>query len=238
MAIQYVGGNISANETRSGSSYSVSLTALSGGIDTAARKDDLVLVISGITSTANLGRIITGYTQLTDLYSNDTRDANLYIDYKIMGSTPDTSVGLSGAGNAQLGDGAVVMVWRGVDLTTPIDVTTTTATGTDSSQANAPSITPTTSGAVIVACGGMTDVDTPGSKTGPSGMSNHIQAIGPATNNYGWIAAGASYNWSSGSYDPGAWSGGNSSTSDSWCAATVALRPAPTLTTGNFFQLF
>jgi hypothetical protein len=71
-----------------------------------------------------------------------------------MGATPDTSITLTGGTLSADDAGAVVVqVWRGVDPTTPFDVTQTTATGTNSVLCDPPAITPVTPGAVIVSGG-------------------------------------------------------------------------------------
>jgi hypothetical protein len=67
-----------------------------------------------------------------------------------MGSTPDTTITFSQTGNADNAGTASILVFRNVDTTTPIDVTTTTATAANTVLANPPAITPTTAGAWII----------------------------------------------------------------------------------------
>jgi len=64
------------------------------------------------------------------------------------------------------------------------------------------------------------------SYTGPSGMSGFVQALSDAST-VDFVASAAYYAWTSGAYDPAALTGGTSAATDSWAAATVALRPAP-----------
>lgn len=235
-ALTYVGG-VSGSGT--GATYNISLTSLTGGSGSTALEGDIVVVITGWASTANGNPGVTtaGYTEepgSTDLYSNDTRDANVSANWKIMGSTPDTSVTVSGFNNAANGGGTVVQVWRGVDQTTPMDatVTTTSASNQSASSPDSPSITPVTSGAYVISAGLGTDDTTPLTKTAPSGYSNAVAVTGTGSTMSVTVGI-ASKAWSSGAENPAAWTGGETSTSDSWAAFTIALRPAfaPTVTT-------
>jgi hypothetical protein len=227
--IVYVGG---ATGTGTGATYSVSLTSLTGGIASAAAEGDIVIVTTGwagpSASNGNPGVTTSGYTELSDIYGSDTRSANLSVDWKIMSSTPDTSVTVSGYNNAAYGGATVVQVFRGVDQSTPIDVTTTTATGTNSNLANAAAITPTNAGALILACGIGTTDSTPTAKTLPSTteIAYPLQVSGTGSTNSAIAAMFAIYYSQSAAYDPAAWSGGeNDTTNDSRAIATVALRP-------------
>lgn len=235
-ALTYVGG---ASNSGTGSTYSVSLTSLTGGSGSSAQAGDIVIVITGWASTANgnPGVTTTGYTEepsSTDLYSNDTRDANVSANWKIMGSTPDTSVTVSGFNNAANGGGTVVQVWRGVDQTTPMDttVTTTSASNQSASSPNSPSITPVTTGAYVLSGGLGTDDTTPLTKTAPTGYTNAVTVTGTGSTMSVTVGI-ASKAWTSGAENPAAWTGGETSTSDSWGAFSIALRPAfaPTVTT-------
>lgn len=225
MALEYVGGT---SGTGGSGSYTVSLTSLSGGVGSAPQAGDIVVVISGFASSIDLdpGPTTSGYTEVADLYHNDSNDANLSVAYKIMGATPDTSVTVEGSGATNAGAAAVIHVWRGVDLENPLDVAVVTNTGGNSGLADAPAITPITSGAIVLACTGGTDDSTPNTFDGQSGVSNevHVQSLGSIrTCN---LAVG-SISWNgSGSIDPSAWTTGGNTTAHSWTAVTLALRPA------------
>ncbi len=135
----------------------------------------------------------------------------------------DTTIGFgslqSSGNNAGLG---IVFVYSGIDSVTPLDVTSTTATGIDSRHPNPPSITPVTSGAVIVAAG-----------VGSAGVSAQACSNMPAMlsqtfSGNSWTGQGGmahKTDWTSGAFDPAVWTGGSDNNSDAWCAATVALRP-------------
>lgn len=226
MALEYVGGTYGRGTNLD---YTVWLDVLTGGIATAPAAGDIVIVVHGVGINADvaLGVVTAGYTEEAELWSDDSRDANLSVSRKIMGATPDTSVTVTGSGSTTAGAATAVHVWRGVDQTTPMDVLRTTATGINSSLFDPPAITPVTSGAVVIACGssGGGTEDTTGA-TPPTNYGNHvfISSTDPGTVAYSAIASKA---WSgSGSEDPGAWSGINTATADAWAAVTLALRPS------------
>ena len=123
-----------------------------------------------------------------------------------------------------------MLAFRGVDATTPLDVTTTTATGTGSGNADPAAVTPATAGNVIAlfACSATDTIVRTYTPASTSYMSGFLQTnkAGPT---YG-IASGAGYvtGQSDGvSYDPAAWALSNYNSGNSWTAATLALRPAP-----------
>lgn len=216
MSLEYVG-----TLGRSGAG-TISLTALTGGISSSVAAGDVVFVLAGgdINATTNIdmsGVVTTsGYTLVTELYSNSTLDANFALFYKVMSGSPDANVTLtSTAANSR------VYVWRGTDGTTPLDVTTTTATGTGPNP-NSPSVTPITTGAVVLSLGTTTTYTT---QTAPSGYGN-------VANNSTVVAASKA--WTSGAEDPAAWTGGSGG-AYAWCACSVALRPAVSQNNALFF---
>ena len=224
-ALQYVNGTTQTN-LAGDATYTVDLTGL--GI----AQGDLVIVATGFTlnSDGNPGVTPTGYTELFDLYSNDNRDNNLSINYKFMGATPDTQVTVNGSGDAAYGSATAVHVWRGVDPTTPMDVTAQSATGINSPNPNSPAITPTTTGAYILTIGGGSRSNNGVTMAAPTGYANAV-AVQAQDSTQSFHVGIASIAWSgSGAEDPGAWTTGSTSTNDSWTAGTLALRPGPTCT--------
>ena len=222
--LTYVGGT-----TGSGTSaaYDVSLSGL--GI----QQNDIVVVATGFASTTNgdPGVNTTGYTEVADLYSDDTRDANLAIAYKVQGATPDTSINVNGSGSATDSAVTAVHVWRGVDTTTPIDVTITTATGINTGTFDSPSITPTTTGAIVLSLGLGTSLNARTSPTAPTGYGNQVNDSTDPGN--AAVVGIASKAWSgSGAEDPGSWGNLSTAVADSWAAATLVLRPATSGTIG------
>jgi hypothetical protein len=226
--LSYVGGRTQTS-TGGTANLSVSLTALTGGTDTAPQEGDLVIIAMCIASTANRAYRISGYDVIADLYANDTFDSNFQVGYKIMGSTPDTTATITG-GSGSTADGLAlaVYVWRNVDLTTPFDVTSVlNGPVIDTGLVNPPAITPVTSGAIIIAAGGT--AHNGGTDTfGASYLSNFLTAGANSTNDatigIGHVA------WTSGAYDPAAWTfSQTNSNTFSTNSVTFALRPATVL---------
>ncbi|MGA1346258.1 MAG: hypothetical protein ACO35E_09860, partial [Ilumatobacteraceae bacterium] len=204
MPISFVGSASAADDTGA-STYTLSLSGVSG-----LAQDDLVVICYGWSSTTNdtvglpTGNNSSTYQSLcADLYANDSGDSNFRMAYQFMGATPDTSIDVPGKNSTTFASAATVLVFRGVDKTTPLDgVTVLTATGTDGSQANPPAITPSTAGAWVVAgYGGVGDA-TPQAKTAPANMTGGVQAREGGTT-WGWISGLYYYDgWTSGSFDP------------------------------------
>lgn len=166
----------------------------------------------------------------SDLYANDVYDTNLQVQYKFMGATPDATVTIPANSTTSFGTAAVIFAFRGVDTTTPMDTTATTATGTNTGAADPPSIMPVTAGAWILACGAKASSGTVHAFTNPGDLSagtNHFRSVGVnATTADPVVAIGFKSDWTSGAFDPTVFTTGGTSTDNSWCAATLALRPA------------
>lgn len=220
MAIQYVGGI--AGSAVDGGNVSLNLTALTGGIGSAAIEGDFVLVSGGI-SDDNAGGGVSGWTEQFRYNGVDsTRDITHVVSSKFMTSSPDTSVTCLGNGNA--GDSAAytARVYRGVNATTPIDVAITSANGS-STNPDPPPITPATFGAwlVVAAAGNVNDASI--NEPGGNGFVDLQTATGNDTRDVtvgsahmGAVVDGVERD--AGAF--GAWS------SSEWSACTIALRPA------------
>jgi len=233
---RYVGG---ASSYEAATTYtepgqiSVSLTSLTGGLASSPSAGDLVVIVIGScgTQVADYDVIMTtsGYTERVELFASDTVKTNFGVFTKFMGATPDTTaVGASGF-NSQFRV-MLAQVWRGVNATTPMDVTLTSTTGTDGATVDAPSITPATPKSVVLAIGSAADVLTASNAlsalTVPSGMTNFV-GQDCFYNAFRVESAGiASVEWTGGAYNPAAFGGGSTYTGASWAAATLALRPA------------
>ncbi len=228
--IQYVGGYA----TSVGPSISdVTVTFggnLTGGLASSASTGDLVLVYFGAGSTTKYGLTVSGYTPVSFLDVNDTFDTNLVVSYKISGVATETSVTLVGGTQSTSDAGVIaIQVWRGVDQYLPLDVAAVTATGTNSVLCNPPAITPANQGAVIVAGG--VGAHSRGVQTySSSDLSSFITSGCVDSTNDATIGLGYTV-WTSGSFNPAAFTfTGTDSTSFSWAAVTLALRPAGTQT--------
>ena len=226
--ISYVGGTI-ASAPNTSTNQTVSLTSLAGGSDTEPSTGDIVVVYYGVAtngSNEDLSFISSGYTEIADLFQNDSYAGNLLVGYKVMGATPDTSVTCrTPTSTTSWGPVMAVMVWRGVDTDTPLDVTSTTFSSSNTLLIDPPAITPVTDGAVIISggCGGHNhqSADTYSS----SDLSNFLTLSGTQT--YKPCVGVGSYEWESGEFNPAAFTfSDNSGSLYSYVALTMALRPA------------
>lgn len=194
--------------SRSGTT-SVSLSTLS------LAQNDLVVLITGWgRSESTPGPTTSGYTQAA-LLSNDTGggDSELYVGYKFMGSTPDTVVDVTPSSWNSAATNTIAYVWRGINTSTPLAGTTTTATGA-LTPVVAPAISYTGSAIVVM----VTIVDASLTYSTPSGLSKLVQqTVTPGGGNSS-IAAAAVYD---NAYYPSVQFSGSSSYV--WCAATIAL---------------
>jgi hypothetical protein len=233
MAIVYVGG-FAGN--RPGSTSTATITfALTGGTDSTPQADDLVIISVAVGSVGRTPACaVSGYTALGQLNSNGTTsDTSHNVSYTFMPGTPDTTFTLPSTGNGADGQAYTVQVFRNVDATTPMDATSTTATGTGTARPDPPSITPVTAGAWVVICGaGASPLGA--NYTGPANFTtNFVTSVGADTSD-AMVGSGYWTGWSSGAVNPAAFTGGTTGAAESWTARTMALRPyvdttAPTL---------
>lgn len=131
-------------------------------------------------------------------------------------SLPDGFTLISSA-VVQTGNAAWAMVFRGVDLSVPIDATPVMSSGV-SSTPDSPSITVNTANAAILSVVGFTNA---GTLTPPSSFLNVTQASTNGTVNGMGISGAWILNASTSPYNPTAW---GSTFSPGWDAVTVALR--------------
>ena len=220
MAITYL-GEVAVTHDGSVGGMTVSLTSLS------LQQDDVVVV--GFLLASNTDRSIgvntAGYTEEAELFANDTYDANLSVSWKRMGSTPDSSVDVSGPGSSTHPARIIARGYRGVDTTTAMDVARTTATGTNGLLVDPPSITPTTSGALIVAWGcGAANAAALSTAYSSSDLTDFTSGI--VSNSYDLAYGVGHKSWTSGAFDAAAWTGTETATTDSRASVVLALRPA------------
>jgi hypothetical protein len=222
MAISYVASTSAA--AANGSDATLTLSGL------GLQQNDLVIVAYGIGDNDNvdfnMAMVSAGWTEIADLFANDTQDANLGVYWKIMPATPDTSAVVDGQGGTDAAVSAVMMAFRGVDPTNPFDVASTTATGIDSGNADPPSIdhnNPSGVWTVIAAATGHTGGAT-ATYTFPTGYTtNAVQRSADDTSD---VTVGLGYRTNpSDPEDPAAFTHSQVSTNNAWCAVTMALRP-------------
>lgn len=214
--IEFVGLYYDGGYTTSNSTFTVPLTSLSSGIDTAARAGDLVIAVNGWTmllnEDGNPGVTTAGYTELTDLYqpgNGSSYSTNMSVSWKIMGSTPDTSVTMYNRGLYNVSPFplsiALIFVFRNTHQTNPIP--TSAATQAAGNNPNPPAITPSTAGSWIFhitylngSCNSsVTDMTQVFSGFGL------INDVTPSP--YVQFSGRAAYksDWTSGTFDPMAW---------------------------------
>lgn len=226
--IEFVGGNTASKVGDTVGTTNISLTSgLTGGVDSAVKNGDLVIGIYGVASNGNATLYVedsggTDYTIIgSELWSNDDNDSNLHVAYKFVNG--DTATYFGPTTHANNGGTMAVYVFRNVNPTTPIDVTTTTATGTNTGYPNPPAITPSTTGAVVVVTAMCTT--SPTTFTTPGDLTNFF-TVYQADTHSPLLGVGQKNNWVSGSFDPGSWThGGFEGAALSWAAISFVLRP-------------
>lgn len=209
--------------------YDIDLTTIdttNGGIGGPLLQGDFGIAATGWSaSNADGNPGISGWTELDDLYGNDeTRDVNLSVAWKVMGSTPDSVATVTAPNNAAEGACGVIAWYRYVDPTTPIHVQGTAVTGKDTALADPPSITPTLAGSLVVEAVAAAGDTTPADLVQSTGFTlAGRRKTGGSTRGARFLIAHQA--WTSGAVDPAAITSGESVTNDSWAANTYALKP-------------
>ena len=219
----YVGSQIAAYQgTTSTSTITFNLT---GGANTTPLANDLVVVAVSVGANSNLNQslAVTGYTTVAELYAPDTQSTDFFVGYKFMGSVPDTNFTRPQTGNTQHAGAYAVHVWRNVDLTTPLDVTSTAVQGLNTAIPDPPSITPTTTNTQIIVIGA--SAHRAGTPTFTASYLSGFRTIGSDDTVDTSIGVG-NVAWTSGAYNPAAWTfSGTDSVNYSYLAVSMALRP-------------
>jgi hypothetical protein len=221
--IQYVGATTSSGTT-SGGTVTVSLTGLTGGIASSPSIGDIVVISIGVAGATSqpVTPTVTGYTQIATTGATDTNATRIYTGYKIL-TAADTSVAYSWtASNGS--STAYVSVWRNVDATYPLDVAAKTVSQQNGILINPSAITPITSGAYIVVAGA--GANSAGIQTYGSSDLNDFRSLG-VNNTYDSVIGGGYNQWTSGAFDPAAFTFSSSDSATYSCASTtLALRPS------------
>ncbi len=226
--IQYVGG-YATSVTPSTSNQVITFGGnLTGGLASSASAGDVVVVYFGVGG-ANVGVSISGYTEVAYATNTTGDEGTLVVGHKVMGITPDTTVTLiGGTGDVNNGGAIAIQVWRGVDPYLPRDVAVTTSTAGTGVLVDPPSITPVTSGAVILAGG--VGAHTAGIQTfSSSDLSGFITSGSTNAANVD-VTIGLGYKtWTGGAFNPAAFTFSTANDVNySDTGATLALRPAGT----------
>lgn len=206
----------------------VTLTGLTGGIAAAAIEGDFVLGISMAASNSDRNPSIStaGFTPIADIYANDTFDTMLNIGWKLMTSTPDTVVDYVVGSTSSAGSHVCInYVFRGVDQTTPLDVSAVNGSQLNSANPDPSSITPVTTGAKLIIIHAAAHDHGAIDFTGTGHLSNLFTTSRDGTSHDLSVAIGT-VDWTGGVYDPPALSLAGSDTDDSSATSVIALRPA------------
>ena len=227
-AVGYIGA-VTYNAIGSTSADTRSLTALTGGSASAPVEGDMVIVSVAVGTSTGSGQTTwagpSGYTPLLGsggiLSNSNQRFAILWVGYKIMGATPDTTVDIPGSQHSSDGKAEYISVWSGVDAST-IAASVASVLNTYTAIADPPSVTPTISGSYVLAVGG-------GGVDGGDYTSSDLSDFradfandsNDATIGGGYIA------WTSGAVDPAAFGFTGSDNSFKGAAAmSLVLEPA------------
>lgn len=160
-----------------------------------------------------------GYTNI--FYPNSSRPGS-QVAYKIMGATPDSVVNVRANTTGNIPAAVIVQTWRGVDTTTPLDVTSVGWQGLTGSP-NAGEITTVNDNCLILAVG-LLDDDVVTDGSAPTGYSNFRHYA----SNSSTVYMASKTQTSAGNEDPGGFGG---SGNDQWYAITIALRSGQTIDT-------
>lgn len=165
---------------------------------------------------------------LTEMFQTDTASSNMQVYGSFYDDGLMDRIYIGGVPSSGQSKAVGIQVFRGVHATTQMDVTPTTAQGPSTAVANAPSITPSTPGSLIIGVGGGA-APTGAVYTNPTGMStvtNHFITNTVVSTADAMIGHALKIPTSAAAFDPAAFGGGTGNAQASWCAATLVLRPA------------
>lgn len=187
------------------------------------QENDFVIAFSASAAGATRQPVLTtsGYTLLADLEVVDFRSSSLFVYYKKMGASPDENITFNRAFETTTYKSYGVYVLRGVHTSSPFSATTTTATSISSGIPNPPSISPTAEGSKVVAIGAAA-VST-GAAIDVSALTDGITVF-KETEITSVVGIGH-LTFAGAVIDPPAMTGPDD-VGYSWCAASIALRPA------------
>jgi len=192
-----------------------------------AIQDDLVIGFYAIGQVTTNGSVSGSWTQDFVQANSSTGDVTLRYFYKKMTSAPDGTITFnSGTGSTAAGGAVQVYVLRGVDTTTPFDVSAVSATKTNGHTIQPASITPTTSGSLILVGAGFGHND----GLAVSFDCDNLDSFTCDTTGLDTYEASLCTGfkaWSSGAFQPSTIDVRHtSSTTDASATWTLALRPA------------
>lgn len=231
--IQYVGGTSGAfTYTTAEASTTISLTSLTGGIASAPSLGDLIVVTAGAAGGTSNDLVFSSGKALGRTYANDSEDTvfAFFVKYALVAEDLTAVRFKTAATSATRNITVIVHVYRGATgyFVPSTDVASIGTTNT--AIPNPPSITPTVAGSIIHV--GASNAHNNGIQTfTASYLSNFITSGG--TDLTDDSTAGAGYvTWTSGAYDPAAWTwSGSDSNTFSNASASLVIAPKVAVTT-------
>ena len=220
-------GVVQAGSAGSASGFTIDYSSL------APQENDFAVLVVGMGFPSGYGTGFdltapSGYTEQAELVTTDSRRTRHYVFTKIIADAEDSVTISSRTGYSDTGCTRQLWLFRNVDTSTPLDAAVATAQSDNSGLANPPSITPTTSGAYILATGSAGIFQS--TETFASGDLTTFTTTPGAGNStsHSVIGSGLKVDWESGAFDPSAFTRnvGPDSSGDSWAAVTIAIRPA------------
>jgi hypothetical protein len=196
-------------------SYLGSVTGVAGGslslTSLGLQEDDFLFAIQ----VQDTGTTVTPISGWTNYFDEPRVNVKLVEDYLVCGSSPPTSVTVSGDSSTSV----IIAGFRGVDPAAPFDTTSRTALGEDNANLNPPSITTIGDNSYVIAVGGLDDDLVESNVTAPTGYT-----LVAAKEAGGGQTAMMAYKEVStaGVEDPGTF--GIGSGNDDWIARTHSLR--------------
>ena len=227
MAIAYVGSydnGGAANTNGTGLTFSLS--------GTNAALGDVAIACIYSRSNSKTVTNVSNVTQISGQYVSTANGGMIWLGQKVLTGTDITNVYFGTYDLNSVSNGTVgysVMVFSGVDTTTPIDATATPVSGGASDTPDPPACTHTAGSTIVVAMGKMDD--SAGSVTAPTTTSPGYTLASTS-----WWDSTAGTDGTSGlayqlavsgtSENPGTWATGSGGLSTYWYACTISLKVA------------
>lgn len=230
--IQYVGGTSgSFTPGTANSSTTISLTSLTGGIASEPSLGDLIVVTTGMGGVNDYPLYSTGKT-LARAYANGTQDSvfSIFAKYALVAEDLTSARFISDATSTNREYSVTVHVYRNATGYFVPSSVVTTAQATNTAIPNPPSITPTVSGSIIHV-GASAGHQAGAQNFTASYLSSFISKAGTDLT-YDETTGAGYVTWTSGAYDPAAWTfGGTDASTYSNNSATIAIAPKQAVTT-------
>lgn len=224
-SIELVGAGFFPFQGQTSGTFTCDLTTIFTG-ESALQEDDIVVVgahiahDNGILTTDRMNS--SGWTVVAGpLATTDSRRVSAYVYRKLMGSTPDTSIVFDHSNSTAAAFLVMVRAYRNVDVSTPLDVSTTTVASNDTHRPNPPANTPATSGSVSVVFG--FGVSASARNYTSSDLDDFVES--EAMDTY-WALGGMGHKEVSSEFDPAQFGSDGDFTFDSCAAAHLILRAA------------